>query len=251
MAEGEERTEPPAEEVVCAEGAPEWMVTFGDLMSLLLTFFILLLSFSNMEVIKYKMFSGSVMKAFGVQQVIPGFSVPQGRNIVATDFSMKFEAHRILEGMKKAVERHSDRTPSGRVDIEVFEDYRGIVVSLAEEAMFQRGRADLRPSVWPFLDDVLEVAQEHRAMIQAGTHTDSSPIKSPRFPSNDHLSADRAASVIRYFLGVDPLLPPARFEAAPFGETRPLAVNHTAQGRRKNRRVELIFQRPPRDFRQD
>ncbi len=237
------------EEQKCPEGAPEWMVTFGDLMSLLLTFFILLLSFSNMEAVKYQLFSGSVMKAFGVQEITPAFARPQGRELIATEFAMKFDTQRILNGMKRAVERHSERSPSGRVDIEVFEDYRGVIVSLQEEAMFQRGRADLRPTVWPFLDDVFQVALDHNAQIQAGAHTDNRPIQTPRFPNNELLSAERAAAVILYLQGIAPDLPPARFEAAALGASRPLLPNLSSAARRKNRRVELIFSRRPRDHR--
>ena len=250
---GEPGLPPPEEEEECKEGAPEWVVTFGDMMSLLLTFFILLLSFANLEVIKYKVLSGSIMKAFGVQEVTPVFTRPQADSAVAQEFSMQFQPQKVLDGMKKVEEREQARTPSGRVNIEVYEDYRGIVISLGEEHMFEPGRADLRPAIWPFLDDVLDVAAEYQAQIQVEAHTDSVPIRSAQFPSNDHLSAARSVSVIRYLLGTsadrpDLQMPPSRFEAVPAGSTRPLTVNVTEAGRRKNRRVELVFYRPPKNY---
>ncbi len=245
-----------AEEQKCAEGAPDWVVTFGDMMSLLLTFFILLLSFAQMEVQKYKLFSGSVMKAFGVQEVTPVFTRPQGRSVVKDKFSMRFSSPSMLQGMKAASERHANRSPDGRVDIEVYEDYRGIVVSIGEDAMFERGRADVRPAVWPFLDDVLVTATQSDAQIQVQAHTDSVPINSAVYPSNDHLSAARSVAVVRHFLGradrlLDEPIDAARLEAVPYGENRPRAPNNTEAGRAKNRRVELVFYQKPRDFRRD
>ncbi|MCA9538655.1 MAG: OmpA family protein [Myxococcales bacterium] len=239
---------PLEEEQKCEEGAPEWVVTFGDMMSLLLTFFILLLSFANLEVIKYKVLSGSIMRAFGVQEVTPVFTRPQYTNVVATEFSTEFNTQTVLDGLKRVQEAEKTRTPSGRVDIEVFEDYRGVVISIGEEHMFEPGRADLRLAVWPFLDDVLGVAESNQAQIQVEAHTDSTPIHSAQFPTNDHLSAARAVAVIRYFLGTHPDFPAWRLEAVPAGATRPRWPNVTEAGREKNRRVELVFYRAPREY---
>jgi chemotaxis protein MotB len=246
--EPEDGPEEPEEEQICVEGAPGWVVTFGDMMSLLLTFFILLLSFATMEEVKYKVLSGSIQVAFGVQEVTPTFRRPQTRKVVAKEFSMKFESQNILDGMKTVEERETARTPSGQVDIEVFEDYRGIVVSVGEQHMFEPGRADLRPAIWPFLDDVLDLAITNEAQMQIEAHTDSAPIRTAQFPSNDHLSAARSVSVIRYFQGVRPAIPSSRFEALPAGATRPRFPNMTDSGRRKNRRVELIFYRSPKMY---
>ncbi len=248
--ETDEEVPPLEEEPRCPTFAPGWVVTFGDMMSLLLTFFILLLSFAEMEVIKYKLFTGSVQRAFGIQEVTPLFNRPQGRDIVKQEFSSKFDSTTLLNGMRSSTKRHSNRTPSGTVDIEVFEDYRGIVVSLAEDEMFEPGQADLRPAIWPFLDDVLGVAVENGAQIQCEAHTDNRPMKSARFASNDHLSAGRSIAVVRYFLGVDVELKPDRLEVIAYGEHRPKVVNMTESGMRKNRRVEFIFYDVPDDYRE-
>jgi chemotaxis protein MotB len=232
----------------CEEGAPGWVVTFGDMMSLLLTFFILLLSFATMETVKYKVLSGSIQVAFGVQEVTPTWTRPQGRKVVAREFSMQFNSRNMLDGMKKIEERETARTPSGRVDIQVFEDYRGIVVSIGANHMFEMGKADLKIDKWPFLDDIVEQAARNQAQIQVEAHTDGTPIKTNTFPSNDHLSAARAVSVIRYFRGVRPDIPGHRYEAVPAGETRPKYPNLTDSGRKKNRRIELIFHRPPKMY---
>ena len=161
---------------------------------------------------------------------------------------MEFNSQNMLDGMKKIEERESARTPSGRVDIEVFEDYRGVVVSLGENHIFEPGKDDLRPAIWPFLDDVLDLAITNNAQIQVEAHTDSVPIKTNQFPSNDHLSADRSVSVIRYFRGVRSDIPAHRYEATAAGKTRPRFPNLTDSGRKKNRRVELIFHQAPKMY---
>jgi len=236
------------EPFICEEGAPGWIVTFGDMMSLLLTFFILLLSFATLEQIKYKILSGSIQTAFGVQEIYPTFKRPQTRKVLAQEFAMQFNTRNMLDGMKTVEERQSARTPSGVVDIEVFEDYRGIVVSVGEDHMFERGKADLRPAIWPFLDDVLRLSVSNEAQIQVEAHTDSVPIKTARFPSNDHLAAARSVAVIRYLKGIDSDLPAHRLEALPAGQSRPRFVNITEAGRKKNRRVEFIFYRAPEQY---
>ncbi len=248
-AEEEEEVPPLEEEEKCPEGAPCWVVTFGDMMSLLLTFFILLLSFAEMQVVKYKLFTGSVMEAFGIQEVTPLFNRPQGRSIVKTAFSSPYHSRTLLNGMKSSTERQTNRTPSGRVDIEVFQDYRGIVVSVGEDEMFEPGKAKLRPAIWPFLDDVLHTATENGAQIQVEAHTDNRPMRSARFKSNDYLSAGRSVAVVRYFLGVDNELHPERLEAVAFGPHRPKVVNMSQSAMKKNRRVEIIFYGIPGDYR--
>lgn len=247
----EGRVDPPAEEVVCEEGAPEWVVTFGDMMSLLLTFFILLLSFAEMEMVKYKHAAHSLKEAFGVQTAVKVFNRPSTVSPAASYFSMEFNSQSLKNGLKAEAKRHSSRSASGLVNIQVYEDYRGIVVEVDEGAMFQRNRADLRPAIWPFLDGILEQALTYRAQITVEAHTDGMPKSGGPYVDDDALSAARAISVIRYFFGTDSdkRLRPERFEAVPMGSTRPKVSNQTESGRRRNRRVELIFHRAPDDFR--
>jgi len=72
---------------VCVPGLPAWLATFGDLMSLLMCFFVLLLSFSEMDVLKFKQLAGSMREAFGVQNQIKVEDVPKGTSIIAQEFS--------------------------------------------------------------------------------------------------------------------------------------------------------------------
>ena len=93
------------EEDKCEEGAPLWVVTFGDMMSLLLTFFILLLSFAKMEKTRFRVFSSSMKKAFGVQNVSPNYQYESGRSVVREEFSMPFNATSIRGNLQVMAER--------------------------------------------------------------------------------------------------------------------------------------------------
>ena len=115
MEEGEEETarKPPPEECECEAGAPAWVVTFGDLMSLLLTFFVLLLSFSRMDSERFKELSGSLKEAFGVQRIVPAFDLPRGIDLVARDFNTSFSAEQLEKKIKEAVKRLKKEVEDG------------------------------------------------------------------------------------------------------------------------------------------
>ena len=116
------------------------------------------------------------------------------------------------------------------------------------------GTDDIRPAVYAFLDDILEVADRNEAQIQVEAHTDGNAISTAEFPSNDHLAAGRSVAVVRYFLGrgeglLGHPVTPSRLEALPWGDHRPKSINMHEAGRQKNRRVELVFYAAPRDYR--
>ena len=103
----------PAEECECEEGAPAWVVTFGDLMSLLLTFFVLLLSFSRMDNERFKELAGSLQDAFGVQRIMPVFDLPRGIDLVARDFNTTFSADQLEKQIKSTVKRLKKEVEEG------------------------------------------------------------------------------------------------------------------------------------------
>ena len=95
-------------EPVCEKGAAKWVVTFGDLMSLLLCFFVLLLSFSEMDRQKYKQVAGSMEKAFGVQRKERIMEIPKGMKIIAKDFDQEIIETRIKTELGKEIEEMLD-----------------------------------------------------------------------------------------------------------------------------------------------
>ncbi len=235
------KPEPEPAEVV-EEGAPLWIVTFGDLMSLLLCFFVLLLSFSEMDRQKYKELSGSMQNAFGVQRKKQVFDIPKGQKIIAKNFDQEAisfsEETDILEQVRKAI-RDSFGSSEGLIEFDA-DEYK-IRIRLMGESTFHSGKADIRGPMKPVLATIAEVFRTNGENIIIAGHTDNVPLKEGgRFKTNLQLSMARAAAVADFFLS-EGSIAPDRISTMGFGEHRPLDSNDTPQGREKNRRVEIIL----------
>ena len=233
------------EETKCEPGAPGWVVTFGDMMSLLLTFFILLLSFAKLEKTKIKTLSSSTMKAFGVQNVTPRQSYEEGRDPTMQHFSLSFNAAETVNKMKNIVARNQNKSPKGKADIQVGLNQMGVLITFPYESIFESGSADIRPSILPMLDDIANKLKENDAQIRVSAFTDDIPIRSKIYASNDHLSAARSVALVRYLRKTTANLPAERFEAVPFGPNRPIAPNVAKINRERNRRIEILFYTRP------
>lgn len=221
-------------------GAPKWVVTFGDMMSLLLCFFVLLLSFSEMDVAKFKEVAGALEQAFGVQRETPTYERPKGMTVIFQLFDGRVMQQRLRDSLNALSRRHSRRDKKGNVRIEVFEDYRGLVLRVGEEGMFRPGQAKIKPFAFPLLDDIGLLAQGVDSEIEVEAHTDDRPISTKEFPSNWHLSAIRAVAVVDYLRRAGQV-PGVRLKATGRGDAVPAVPNTTERGRAINRRVEFIF----------
>ena len=235
------KPDPEPTEVV-EEGAPLWVVTFGDLMSLLLCFFVLLLSFSELDRQKYKELSGSMQNAFGVQRKKQVFDIPKGQKIIAKNFdqeaiTLSTESD-VVEQVRKAIQ-DSFGGAGGLIKFDA-DEYK-IRIRLMGESTFHSGRADIREPMKPVLAEIAEVFKNNEENIIIAGHTDNVPLKKGgRFKTNLQLSMARAASVADFFLS-EGSIAPNRISTMGFGEHRPLDSNDTPEGRQKNRRVEIIL----------
>lgn len=226
-------------------GAPAWMVTFADLMTLLLTFFVLLLSFANMDTQKFRDMLGSLKDAFGThQEDIGEFADAEAEILAITPniLDMK-ERERLLffQEMKKLI----DKQKMGKsADLKMEED--GVRLRIRGKALFKTGSADLSSAIFGLLDEMKELLDRFEYKLIVEGHTDNIPMKSNRFPSNWELSSSRAISVIRYFMEKHGVRP-AKLSAIGYASTRPIdpkANNSSAENRAKNRRVEFKFEQP-------
>jgi chemotaxis protein MotB len=227
----------------CEAGAPKWMTTFGDLMSLLLCFFVLLLSFSQTNHQKYKEVAGSMEKAFGVQRIRSSeTSAPlHGLKIIAMDFDQDAIATRMKKYIGKELESDfGDLYSKNKHDIEIEAGKNNVTIRLMGESTFDSGKADIKPELKPLILRIGQILAKnaHGGIIIAG-HTDNVPVKGGTFKTNLQLSIARAASVAQFLLD-HTAIDPKRVSTMGFGEYRPIADNRTAAGRRKNRRVEII-----------
>ncbi len=227
----------------CEEGAPAWMATFSDMATLLLTFFVLLLSFAELNVKEFREMLGSIREAFGVQFVTKGpveamNTTPVELNDVPASplVPISDPASKTLREVKEWIQEHELED-----DVEVELTERGILVRVRDRVLFDTGSATLGPDAEPVLRRIAELAKELGSAVAVEGHTDDRPIRTKRFPSNWELSTARAASVVRWFIEKAGL-PAGKLRAAGFADTRPVVPNDSPEHRSRNRRVEFVFE---------
>ena len=252
-----------------SKGVPAWVMTFADLMTLLMCFFVLLLAFSEMDVAKFKQLSGSMKEAFGVQSEVEVRTIPKGTSVVAQEFSpgnpeptslnqirqftidsnrntldaLDRELKEIKETreharrMRIALQKEIDK---GSVTIET--EGMKVIVRIMENASFESGYADVREEFLPALEKIAGLIDNESGEITISGHTDNVPIANDRFRSNWDLSTSRAVSVAHEFMKLSPL-DPKRITVTGHADTRPAAPNDTDENRARNRRVDISIVR--------
>lgn len=235
----------PAKKKKQEEGAPLWMVTFGDLMSLLLCFFILLLSFSVMDLKQYKEVAGALSNAFGVQRKVPVFDIPKGQKIITMEFDRDIIAARKLEEIGRKIKDEVATDVSYKKNmVQVNAGKDKLVIKLMGDSAFDSGLADIKYTTIPILKKIGKILKDTQGDIIVGGHTDNVPIFGSPFESNLKLSIARAATIAEFFIdktSVDP----SRVSTMGFGKYRPIASNSTSAGRKANRRVEITLTNIP------
>lgn len=218
-------------------GAPDWVVTFGDMMSLLMVFFVLLLSFSTMEIEKFKTVAGMMREAFGVQAERSFADIPSGQTVMDPnqDQEKSDDSFILLESVKDWVIQEELQDL-----IKISLEERGVILRASGQALFDPGQVKVREDAHELLDQIARFVLSSDAILEVQGHTDPSPTSagSP-FPSNWELSSARAGAVVRYLVGVG--LRPGRLRAVGLADTVPVVENSTAAGRAQNRRVEFVF----------
>lgn len=215
--------------------APFWMTTFGDMMTILLAFFVLIVSMSEVEVKKFKKalshFRGHPSLLTKNSSVVPTEDPPP-----PTEPSTKRQR---AEQYKEFLEELEAEGLADKVQANLTE--RGIHLVIADSVMFRTGEARLiEPSrtVLRILAKLLDT--EVKSVVVEG-HTDNRPIDTERYPSNWELSTVRAASSVRFLHEHASGFDPSRFTAVGYGSHRPRATNETPPGRARNRRVEIML----------
>ncbi len=243
------RPQPPEE-----QGAPAWMNTYGDMVTLLLTFFVMLFSFSTIDAKKWKAlvqaFTGksdyegptaTLDPDFDYENVV--FPVATPEPSVSPDQSdgaymkkrfnelyQKVRNHIIINGLDFA--------------LNVSKDDDLIIIRITDTALFDSGQERIRDEALELLDSIVSLFEEYDEAIyriQIEGHTDNVPIHSARFKSNWELSTSRAVSVVQYCIE-NSSLSPMKYTASGYGEYHPIADNDSEEGKAKNRRVDFVIQ---------
>ncbi|MET3682667.1 chemotaxis protein MotB [Alkalibacillus flavidus] len=239
--------------------APLWMVTYSDMMTLILVFFILLFSMSQIDATKFNAVAESYR-----QNVIFDFLPSQVEADNPTDFEEKSETDGENDSEdESATENQTEQAITAEEDQENLQELyeeiqayldenelndmitanqtdQGVVLVLQERVLFETGQAELIEDFQPFLDQLALLLSNMPNNVEVEGHTDDRPINTYRYPSNWELSTARASSVIRYFINSQDL-DPTRFEATGYAEYRPVSDNDSEENLQRNRRVEIII----------
>ncbi len=227
--------------IIIKQGLDDWVMTYGDMMSLLLTFFVLIVSFSSMQETKFNQAAASLADAFGVMsspESVIEFNTP-----LVPNHSPQEDAE-VLYEVRSVEKLLMDEGLQDQVEVKVTDE--GVLFSINAPFMFTSGGAELRNEPRTVLDKLAGFFTKFPYQVRVQGHTDNVPINSAKFPSNWELSAARAVSVARYFQ--EKGIAPDRIEATGYGEHRPIADNATVEGRTKNRRVEIFLKLDKKDL---
>jgi chemotaxis protein MotB len=249
------------------ENEERWLLTYADMITLLLALFVVLFAISSVNISKVKLLQQSLRDAFNGKVMDGGQAILQTSNSVAVrtldtaprvvpstptigrpdsaSARAALAARREqdeLEQLKRQLDAFAV-AHGFKAQVETVVTQRGLVVRLlTDNVLFDSGLTALKPQGLPLLGEVgtlLGVDRVHPIVVEG--HTDDVPIATSRFASNWELSTARAAAVVRWLIGRN--VPARRFSAAGYADLHPLASNGTATGRARNRRVEVVLQR--------
>ncbi|MFO7931049.1 MAG: flagellar motor protein MotB [Desulfosalsimonas sp.] len=215
--------------------APAWMVTYSDMVTLLLTFFVLMLSMAEMDRVKFEKAVVSLKGAFGMLQDQPE---EQKKNdmIIPEIEPIPYD---MLQSVYRRMRQDLEKLEIDE-DVELVKDRGAIVLRIKEKILFDSGATGLRTEAEPVLRKVGELVAPMQFNMRIEGHTDSQPMASSG-RSNWDLSVDRAISVLRFFARQE-LLSLDRLSAVGYGDQQPLVPNDTPENRAMNRRVEFVLE---------
>ncbi|MEC0241473.1 flagellar motor protein MotB [Paenibacillus dokdonensis] len=247
-------------------GQDRWLITYADLITLLLIFFVMMFAMSRLDTQKYKEITQSLQLTFKSGDSI----LDQGSGITGTadkynhknpdiaakpqqqpskdvnqmtDRELAFrKQEQELQNLMKVI---SNYVKDNKLEDQIFvaDQPQGISITLSDKFLFDVGKADLKTGSVPVMDKLASLFKELHTIISIEGHTDNLPIVyASKYKDNWELSGARALSVLRYFLD-QRHLDAEEFQYAGYADTRPAADNATEAGRQKNRRVEIIVLR--------
>ncbi|MES9874339.1 MAG: type VI secretion system protein TssL, long form [Candidatus Sedimenticola sp. PURPLELP] len=258
----------------CPEGLPPWLATFADLMSLLMCFFVLLLSFATIDAVRFKKMAESMKDAFGVQREVPAAEIVMGTSVIKQEFSpstipepspvdevrqqttdvekqhldMEQAMEAAAEQIQQEVEQQAAELKEALKEeieeelVSVETEEARVVIRIQEKGSFPSGTDRLNPGFYDVMDRISEAVVNSPGKVVVAGHTDNIPIRTERFRSNWELSSARAVTVLHALLQ-NPNVDPARVVVEGHADSQPLVPNDSPEARSKNRRVELVIER--------
>lgn len=253
------RTEEPEKDT-----SERWLLTYSDLITLLMIFFVVMYSMSRVDADKFQAMAESLSIALGggtPAQVEIGTS-PSGPNLIETYPAQPQEGkgpkdgegngdgtgtdmeNMTIETIKQKLDKFAEDNGIETKLVSSIEE-RGLVISIQDTLLFESGAAVITPKAREILDKINNVLASAPNYIKVEGHTDNLPINTSRFPSNWELSVLRATNVVHI---MQEIIPAEQLSATGYGEYRPLTSNDTEAGRARNRRVDLVILRSKYDL---
>ena len=234
------------------ENAERWLLTYADMITLLMVLFIVLFSIGQVDLKKFSELRSGLAESFGTSAASPigtGAGVLDGGKtpIDGRDAIAKLDAQQVAAAAQKA---QLDQTAKeielalagkGLGDKVTFRlEDRGLVLQIvSDDVLFDLGKADLRPEGKDVLDGLVPALHEVENQLAVEGHTDDQPVLGGPFASNWELSTARATTVLRYLVEQRGIAA-TRIAAAGYADTHPIAANDTPQDEARNRRVEIV-----------
>ncbi|MCL5056555.1 MAG: OmpA family protein [Actinobacteria bacterium] len=231
-------------QVAKKENNDRWLLTYSDMITLLLIFFIVMYTLSSIDVKKFQALSTSLSKAMGAGGMVldsPGPSVVPGISGTITEVAVNSGENSQLESIKKELEEYV-KEANLQAKVSVTMEERGVVISFQEEVLFKLGSAELTPRAREIITKVGPVLETAPNYLRVEGHTDNLPIHTSQYPSNWELSAARANTVLKELLR-NFNIHPQRLSSVAYGEYRPLVKNDSDVNRQTNRRVNIVILR--------
>jgi len=216
-------------------GAPLWMATFADMATLLLAFFIMLLSFSSIQESKFHEAVASLQGALGVM-VSPQTVIQQEQVLIPRPTDSDLE--QVLQEVQKIRIALAEEGLENQIEISL--EKEGVAISIASPFLFEPAKARMRAEGLAVVEGLGVVLRKVPNRVRVEGHTDNVPINTDEFPSNWELSTARAVAVLKALRGVG--VTPDRLSATGFGEFQPVASNADEAGRARNRRVQILVE---------
>jgi chemotaxis protein MotB len=224
------------------ENAERWLLTYADLITLLLAFFIMMYTFSKRDAQKYEEVTSHLKAIFAGGQGIAGKGSVSATNPLPLPSrgESSGDMKRQLESEIISLANNKGNNNGIKQNISVLNDGRGIVIRVMDRAFFDEGKAELKERAKGALDKIVPIIKGAHNHISIEGHTDNVPINTHDFKSNWELSVRRSTEVVRYFVERHGF-PPERISASGYAEYRPIVDNDTAENRALNRRIEIII----------
>lgn len=227
----------------------EWLATYSDTVTLLLTFFILLYSFSMVDAKKFKSVSTALQNVLSGSGGISVLDYSNSDGDVPLEGETNSDTEALLDEKLKAQQIENQalfqklkkdvNTAGLDAKVKVLDETKGVVLEFSDNVLFDSGKAQLKDNSLPILDKISNIIKDLPNSIVVEGHTDNVPIQNSEFKSNWELSCFRAVNVLKYFIEAKKINP-ARMSAVGYGEYKPLVKNSNEINKARNRRVNIM-----------